>query len=117
MPPNRREFVRTLFAASQTCPRGKDIPQQSLSGGDGLRGQDGASLDAAVGKVIGEPMRHEGRVSSAQFSADGQRVVTASEDKTARESGMRQPVKRSENRCAMTAGLFQRSSVRMGNGW
>ena len=29
-------------------------------------------------------MKHEGDVYSAQFSPDGQRVVTASEDKTAR---------------------------------
>ena len=29
-------------------------------------------------------MQHEGTVYSAQFSPDGQRVVTASEDKTAR---------------------------------
>ena len=29
-------------------------------------------------------MRHDGEVCSAQFSADGQRVVTASGDKTAR---------------------------------
>jgi hypothetical protein len=29
-------------------------------------------------------MKHEGRVTSAQFSPDGQRVVTASADKTAR---------------------------------
>src|SRR5882724_6900539 len=29
-------------------------------------------------------MKHEGNVNSVQFSPDGQRVVTASEDKTAR---------------------------------
>ena len=29
-------------------------------------------------------MKHEGMVNSAQFSPDGQRVVTASGDKTAR---------------------------------
>jgi WD40 repeat protein len=40
--------------------------------------------DAATGKAIGELMRHEGAVSSAQFSADGQWVVTASADNTAR---------------------------------
>ena len=41
--------------------------------------------DAASGKPIGEPMKHEKlRVFSAQFSPDGQRVVTASDDKTAR---------------------------------
>ena len=36
------------------------------------------------GKPIGEPMMHEGVVDSAQFSPDGQRVVTASGDNTAR---------------------------------
>jgi hypothetical protein len=39
--------------------------------------------DAASGKQIGEPMKHQGIVNSAQFSPDGQRVVTASEDNTA----------------------------------
>jgi WD40 repeat protein len=38
----------------------------------------------ATGKALGEPMKHDGAVWSAQFSADGQRVVTASRDKTAR---------------------------------
>ncbi len=40
--------------------------------------------DAATGKPLGEPMRHEDVVSSAAFSPDGKRVVTASWDKTAR---------------------------------
>jgi WD40 repeat protein len=39
--------------------------------------------DAATGKAISEPMKH-GPVSSAQFGADGQRVLTASLDGTAR---------------------------------
>jgi dipeptidyl aminopeptidase/acylaminoacyl peptidase len=39
---------------------------------------------AASGKPLGEPMRHGGGVLSAQFSPDGQRVVTASDDWTAR---------------------------------
>src|SRR5262245_66419198 len=34
--------------------------------------------DAASGKPVGEPMPHEGWVRSAQFSPDGQRLVTAS---------------------------------------
>ena len=40
--------------------------------------------DTASGKAIGEPMKHESLVCSAQFSPDGQRVVTASVDNTAR---------------------------------
>ena len=40
--------------------------------------------DAASGKPLGEPMRHEDDVKSAQFSPDGSRIVTASDDKTAR---------------------------------
>ena len=38
--------------------------------------------DAVTGKQIGEPMKHEAAGYSAQFSPDGQRVVTASEDET-----------------------------------
>jgi dipeptidyl aminopeptidase/acylaminoacyl peptidase len=34
--------------------------------------------DAASAKPVGEPMKHEKEVSSAQFSPNGQRVVTAS---------------------------------------
>jgi len=40
--------------------------------------------DATSGTPVGEPMKHEGMVFSAQFSPDSQRVVTASADKTAR---------------------------------
>jgi hypothetical protein len=40
--------------------------------------------DAATGKAIGEPMRHDEEVNSAQFSADGQRIVTVSRDNAAR---------------------------------
>ena len=32
---------------------------------------------------LGEPMQHDGAVVSPQFSPDGRRVVTASEDNTA----------------------------------
>ncbi|MCX6878946.1 MAG: hypothetical protein NTW21_34820, partial [Verrucomicrobia bacterium] len=42
--------------------------------------------DAASGKTVGEPMRHEDDIHSASFSPDGMRVVTASWDKTARVS-------------------------------
>ncbi len=40
--------------------------------------------DAATGAPIGQPMRHEDRVTKALFSPDGTRVVTASADRTAR---------------------------------
>ena len=33
---------------------------------------------------VADPMRHDDTVNSAQFSADGQKIVTASSDKTAR---------------------------------
>jgi hypothetical protein len=39
--------------------------------------------DAASREPVGEPMKHEDVVNSALFSPDGQRVVTASWDKTA----------------------------------
>ena len=38
--------------------------------------------DALSGKPIGEPMQQHGKINSAQFSPDGQRVVTASRDIT-----------------------------------
>ncbi|HWO17342.1 MAG TPA: hypothetical protein VNO30_01155 [Kofleriaceae bacterium] len=40
--------------------------------------------DAATGKLLAAPLQHQGAVTSAAFSPDGSRVVTASEDKTAR---------------------------------
>ena len=40
--------------------------------------------DSATGKPLGEPMKHQGPVQSAQFSPDGKRVVTASSDKASR---------------------------------
>ena len=40
--------------------------------------------EAATGKAIGEPLRHDDGVLSAAFSPDGRFVVTASMDGTAR---------------------------------
>ena len=46
--------------------------------------------DAETGKPIGEPLKgHEGSVTRAAFSPDGKRIVTASDDKTARHVGRR----------------------------
>ena len=38
-----------------------------------LEGVSGSRVDAASGKPIGDPMKHEGCVRSAQLSPDGQR--------------------------------------------
>jgi hypothetical protein len=43
--------------------------------------------DAATGKALGEPLRHQGGVNSAQFSPDGSRIVTASHDNNAQVWG------------------------------
>jgi hypothetical protein len=40
--------------------------------------------DAESGEPVGQPLRHEGGVNAASFSADGRRIVTASHDGTAR---------------------------------
>ncbi len=40
--------------------------------------------DLATGQPTTAPMRHAGRINSARFSPDGNRVATASEDRTAR---------------------------------
>jgi len=50
--------------------------------------------EAATGKAVGQPMRHNGGVSSAAFSLDGRWVVTASWDGTARvwEAAAEKPV-------------------------
>jgi WD40 repeat protein len=49
-----------------------------------LDGLDAQVWDAATGAAIGQPLRHEDGVLDAAFSSDGTRVVTASEDDTAR---------------------------------
>jgi len=40
--------------------------------------------DAATGKVLATLAGHEGAVRMSQFSPDGTRIVTVSDDKTAR---------------------------------
>ena len=65
---------------------------------------------------ISEPMKHDDEVRSAQFSSDGQRVVTASYDTTARVwdaatgKALSEPMKHDGR-------SIPRSSVPMGNGW
>ena len=40
--------------------------------------------DARTGEPIGKPLQHEDKVNCAAFDPSGERVVTASDDKTAR---------------------------------
>ena len=49
-----------------------------------LRRQDGGVWDADSGKTLASLQGHTAKVHSAAFSPDGKRVVTASDDKTAR---------------------------------
>ena len=45
---------------------------------------EAAALCARTGQPLTEPLKHNGELQNAQFSPDGQRVVTGSADKTAR---------------------------------
>ena len=58
--------------------------------------------EAATGKAIGEPLRHERKVNSAAFSPDGKFVVTASWDGR-RGYGRRRQAKPSASPCAMSS--------------
>jgi WD40 repeat protein len=69
--------MRREFASAQFSPDGQRVVTASYD-------KTARLWDAATGKPIGEPMKHEGAVNSAQFSLDSQRVVTVSDDDTAR---------------------------------
>jgi len=45
--------------------------------------------DAATGKPVGGPLRHEGAVADESFSPDGTRILTACDDETARLWGVK----------------------------
>jgi hypothetical protein len=79
-----RELLQNAFDAV-----GERIARERLSQPDPVDpemvlGQDGAALGCGNRRTDCEPMKHDDWVFSAQFSPDGQRVVTASEDQTAR---------------------------------
>jgi len=75
----------------------------------------GAAVGCDSGKPIGEPMKHENGVNSAQFSPDGQRVVTAYLI-TPRGYGMPAAVNQLANPWSMKPRFIQHSSVPMVNG-
>jgi hypothetical protein len=60
-------------------PEARAAYLQAACGGDVV-----LRWDAQTGKPLTEPLRHEKAVRSVQFSPDGLRVVTASDDMTAR---------------------------------
>jgi WD40 repeat protein len=82
--------------SAQFSPDGQRMVTASGSGSRwelGSKDNRAQLWDAGSGKPIGEPMRHEGEVKSAQFSPDGQRVVTAA-DTTVRlwDAGSGKPI-------------------------
>ena len=69
--------MRRRLIARHSARMGKFVATASLD-------KTARVWEAATGKAIGEPLRHDDLVSSAAFSPDGKFVVTASRDKTAR---------------------------------
>ncbi len=69
----------------QEFPSGDGIAVFSPDGQRVLTASEGTAQlwDAATGKSLGEPMKHGKDILTAVFSADGQRVVTTSQDGTA----------------------------------
>jgi WD40 repeat protein len=58
-------------------PDGKTVLTGSLDGTARLS-------DAATGRPLAEPLRHDGEVRSVAFSPDGKQILTGSEDRSAR---------------------------------
>ena len=67
--------------------------------------------DQATGQALTPPLKHEGTVIHALFSPDGQRVLTFSDDKTARlwDAATGKPSPRPSS---MIAGCLMRRSAR-----
>ena len=63
--------MRVPFESAAFSPDGRFVVTASLDG-------TARFWEAATGKAIGEPLRHESAVLSAAFSPDGRFVVTAS---------------------------------------
>ena len=69
-------FLNELVPAMTFSPDGKNL---LICAGTTLH-----LRDAATGRTFGLPMKHEEPIKTAVFSPDGQRILTGSDDKTAR---------------------------------
>ncbi len=84
-----REILRheaDVFSAQFNNDGTRIVTIMNRSNGDPFAAPAGEAQiwDAVNGRRIGGPLPHGGNVTDAQFSADGARIVTASDDKTAR---------------------------------
>ena len=81
---NVRKKVRSLVLAGLVAVIAS-LETSSLPAADESFRQANAGLNQTSSPgVIGTPMEHDAIIYSAQFSPDGQRIVTASKDGTAR---------------------------------
>ena len=80
----RRERRRDRVLRGHEPVSERRLQPRRRARGDRVRGRDRADLGRATAARSSSLRGHEGRSTSAAFSPDGERVVTASEDKTAR---------------------------------
>ena len=81
----RFQYLAHTVHRSQGWGRRCQLQPRRPARGHGVKGDGTARIwGAGTGKPVGEPMTHGEAVSSASFSSDGKRIVTASMDKMAR---------------------------------
>ena len=78
---NQKRFVESVIVARRTIPRNLNNPDRAFAP-NAL-----ATLSASIHGLMGKPSvlrGHRGRILHAAFSPDGTRIVTTSQDRTAR---------------------------------